>query len=88
MANKRAGAGSRPDTDLASAGRIKQIRAVAGIIRKANPRALPIVAAAGLGVVAVFVIIGLLTGLVGFLAPLGVLSGLTLAMILFGRYAQ
>ena len=35
---------------------------VAGIIRKANPKALPLVALTGVGVIAVFVVVGLLTG--------------------------
>jgi hypothetical protein len=61
---------------------------VAGIVRKANPKALPIVALTGIGVVALFVILGLILGLVPFLAPLGVLIGLSAAMIVFGRFAQ
>jgi Domain of unknown function (DUF4191) len=89
MANKPAGAANRKgDADPTAAGRIKQIRMVAGIIRKSNPRALPLIALAGVGVLAVFVIVGLFTGLLGFLTPLGLLFGLTVAMILFGRYAQ
>jgi len=89
MANKPTAAANRKDsTDPATAGRIKQIRMVAGIIRKSNPRALPIVALAGIGVIAVFVIVGLVTGLVGPLTPLGVAFGLMVAMIIFGRYAQ
>jgi hypothetical protein len=89
MANKPTAASNRKDTtDPASAGRIKQIRMVAGIIRKSNPRALPLVALAGIGVIAVFVIVGLVTGLVGLLTPLGVAVGLMVAMIIFGRYAQ
>jgi Domain of unknown function (DUF4191) len=89
MANKPTAASNRKDTtDPASAGRIKQIRMVAGIIRKSNPRALPLVALAGIGVIAVFVIVGLVTGLVGLLTPLGVAVGLIVAMLLFGRYAQ
>ena len=89
MANKPTAAANRKDdTDPASAGRIKQIRMVAGIIRKSDPRALPIVALAGIGVLAVFVIVGLLTGLVAPLIPLGVAAGLTVSMIIFGRYAQ
>jgi hypothetical protein len=87
MVRKRDAKASNPD-DPASMGRIKQIRMVAGIVRKANPRALPIVAATGLGILAVFVIVGLLTGLAAFLIPLGVLLGLMAAMILFGRFAQ
>ena len=89
MANKPTAASNRKDaTDPASAGRIKQIRMVAGIIRKSNPRALPLVALAGIGVIAVFVIVGLVTGLVGLLTPLGVAVGLMVAMLLFGRFAQ
>ena len=89
MANKPTTAANRKDaTDPASAGRIKQIRMVAGIIRKSNPRALPIVAGAGIGVLAVFVVVGLFTGLLVPLTILGVPVGLTVAMIIFGRYAQ
>jgi hypothetical protein len=89
MANKPAGAAkSKGGADPASPGRIKQIRMVAGIIRKANPRALPLVALAGVGVLAVFVIVGLFTGLLAILVPLGLASGLMAAMILFGRFAQ
>jgi hypothetical protein len=69
-------------------GRIKQIRMVAGVIRKTNPKALPIVAAAGIVTIAVFVVVGLLTNLAGILIPLGVLLGLAGAMVLFGRFAQ
>jgi hypothetical protein len=86
MANKPAGAGTQQDP--ASMGRLQQLRFVAGMVRRANPRALPIVIAAGVGVLAVVVVVGLLTGLVAFLAPLGVLLGLMVAMIIFGRFAQ
>jgi hypothetical protein len=89
MANKRAGVATPKDAaDPAAAGRIKQIRMVAGIIRKSNPRALPIVILAGIGVLAVFVIVGIFTGLLALLLPLGIASGLLVAMIIFGRYAQ
>jgi hypothetical protein len=89
MANKPAGAAKKKGgADPATPGRIKQIRMVAGIIRKANPRALPIVALAGVGVLAVFVIVGLFTGLLPILIPLGLASGLMAAMLLFGRFAQ
>src|SRR5262244_3976975 len=80
MANKPTAAANRKDgTDPATAGRIKQIRMVAGIIRKSDPRALPLVALAGLGVLAVFVVVGIFTGL---------LARLPASMVLFGRYAQ
>ena len=74
--------------DLASAGRLKQIRMVAGLINKSNPKAMPITIGSGLGVLVVLVVVGLLTGLAAFLIPLGVLLGLLAAMILFGRYSQ
>jgi hypothetical protein len=89
MARNPAGpASGAADVDPASLGRIKQIRMVAGILRKSNPRALPIVILTGVGVLAVFVIAGLLAGLLPLLIPLGVLTGLMAAMLLFGRYAQ
>ena len=89
MANKPASAANpKGGADPATAGRIKQIRMVAGIIRKSNPRALPLIALAGLGVLAAFVVAGLLAGQLALLIPLGVLTGLMAAMILFGRYAQ
>ena len=74
--------------DLASAGRLKQIKMVAGLINKSNPKAMPIIIGSGLGVLAVLVVVGLLTGLAPFLIPLGVLLGLLVALILFGRYSQ
>jgi Domain of unknown function (DUF4191) len=74
--------------DLANAGRFKQIRMIAGLVNKANPKALPIVFGAALGTIAVLVIIGLLTGLALLLIPLGVLLGALVGMILFGRFAQ
>ena len=73
--------------DMANAGRLKQIRMVAGLIRRSNPRALPIVFGSGLGILAVLVVVGLLTGLAVLLIPLGVLLGLLVSMILFGRFA-
>ena len=72
----------------AEPGRIKQIRMVAGIIRTSDPRALPLIAAAGLGVLVVCVVIGLIFGLLSFMIPLGILLGVLAAMILFGRFAQ
>jgi hypothetical protein len=74
--------------DLAKAGRLKQIRMVAGLVHKANPKAMPIVIGAGLGTLVILVIVGLLTNLAAFLIPLGVLLGVLVAVILFGRFAQ
>jgi Domain of unknown function (DUF4191) len=87
MANKSRTTGGGP-ADPASMGRIQQLRLVAGMIRKSNPRALPLVALIGVGVLAVFVVVGLLTGLLLMLAPLGVLTGMLAAMIAFSRFAQ
>ena len=74
--------------DLANAGRLKQMRMVAGLIRKSDPKAIPIIVGSALGVLVVLVVIGLLTGLAAFLIPLGVLLAVLVATILFGRYAQ
>ena len=74
--------------DLAKAGRLKQIRMVAGLVHKANPKAMPIVIGAGLGTLVILVIVGLVTNLPSLLIPLGVLLGLLVAVILFGRFAQ
>ena len=80
-----------PDTAAAAAGvptgRIKQLLMAARLVREANPRALPLIAAAGLGTMAILVVVGVLTGQV-YLIPVGVLLGLLVAMILFGRFAQ
>src|SRR5487761_224073 len=71
----------------AAPGRIQQTRMAAGMVRKANPRALPLVALAGLGTMAILVVVGVVIGMI-FLIPLGVLLGLLVAMIIFGRFAQ
>jgi hypothetical protein len=76
-----------PD-DPASMGRLKQIRMLAGFIRKNDAKALPIVVGAGLGVLAVLVVVGLLTSLAALLIPLGVVLGSVTSMLLFGRYGQ
>jgi hypothetical protein len=74
--------------DLAKAGRLKQIRMVAKLVNQQNKRALPITFGSALGVVVVFVIIGLVIGGLAFFIPIGVLLGLITAMVLFGRFSQ
>jgi hypothetical protein len=69
-------------------GRIQQIRMVAGLVHKANPRALPIVIGSGVAILVIFIVVGLLTGLGGLLIPLGVLLGILVPVFLFGRFAQ
>jgi hypothetical protein len=59
----------------------------ASMVREANPRALPIVGLAGLGTMAILIVLGVLTGQ-WYLIPLGLLLGLMIGMILFGRFAQ
>jgi Domain of unknown function (DUF4191) len=87
---KKPGAAASKKTadDPAAAGRFKQIGMVAGIVRKANPKALPIVFGIAIVVIALAVVVGLLTGTATFVIPLGVLLGLMGAMIVFGRFAQ
>ncbi len=86
MVRKRRAEASNP-ADPASMGRIKQIRMVAGMLRERNPRALPLVALAGVGVAAVVIVIGWVVGLIYAFIPLGILLGLMAAMLLFGRFA-
>jgi hypothetical protein len=71
-----------------STGRLKQIRMVASLVHQANPKALPIVFAAAIGTLAVFVLAGLLLGQALVLIPLGVLAALAVGMIVFGQLAQ
>ncbi len=84
---KKSGAEPTNPADPASMGRIKQIRMVAGIVHKGNPRALPLVALAGVGTAAVVILIGYFVGLIYLFIPLAVLGGLLAAMFLFGRFA-
>ena len=89
MVNKPGAAASKKAAaDAASAGRLKQIGMVAGILRKTNPKALPIVFGIAIGVIALAVVVGLLTGTAVFLIPAGVFAGLMGAMVAFGRFAQ
>ena len=74
--------------EMANAGRIKQMRLVAGLVHRQNPKAMPIVFGSAIGIIAVFVLLGLFLHLAPLLIPLGVLLGLLVAMILFGRSAQ
>jgi len=74
--------------EMANAGRLKQIRMAAGMVRRSNPWAMPIIFGSALGILVVTVVVGLLTGLALLLIPLGVLLGLLVGMVLFGRFAQ
>ncbi|GII60046.1 membrane protein [Sphaerisporangium krabiense] len=80
MANKPA--------DPERPGRVKQLRMIAQIIQKANPKGMPIVFASALGTLAVFVVLGLVTGLVWQLIVLGLMVAVTVGMVVFGQLAQ
>lgn len=69
-------------------GRLKQLRMVAQFLRKQDPKALPIVLAAALGTFVVFLVVAFVTGALVPLIPLGVLTGITVGMFVFGRLAQ
>ena len=73
--------------EVAKAGRLKQIRMVARLVHQVNPKALPITIGTGLGIMVVLILVGLFIGQVT-LIPLGVLLGLLVATLLFGRFAQ
>jgi hypothetical protein len=79
-----------PDSagDLANAGRLKQIRMVAGLVHKANPKAMPITIGSGVGTLVVLVIIGVLIGPLWLFIPIGILLGGLVTAVLFGRFAQ
>ena len=87
MVKKSDGLPELPD-DPASMGRIKQIRFVAGIVRRSDPKYLPLVALTGVGILAIFVVLGIVVGPIWLFTPLGVMLGAIGAMVLFGRFAQ
>src|SRR5271169_7258209 len=74
--------------DLANAGRLKQIRMIAGLVHKANPKALPIVIGSGLGAALVLVLLGVFVGPLAIFIPLAILFGVLITVFLFGRFAQ
>jgi len=73
---------------MAKAGRLKQIRMVAGLVQKANPKALPIIIGSALGTLVILLVIGLIIGPLGIFIPLGILLGVLVTVVLFGRFAQ
>jgi hypothetical protein len=74
--------------DMAKAGRLKQIRMIAGLVHKANPKAMPIVIGSGLGTVLVLVLLGVFVGPLPIFIPLAILFGVLVTVFLFGRFAQ
>lgn len=69
-------------------GRIKQLRMIAQIIRRANPKGMPIVYASALGTFLLCVLIGLATGWLVYMIIIGLLAALTVALLVFGQLAQ
>lgn len=80
MANKPA--------DPERPGRIKQLRMVAQIVQKANPKGMPIVYASAVGTVVLFVVLGLVTGYVWQLILLGIMVAITVGLVVFSQLAQ
>src|SRR5690606_7492804 len=77
------GAMSKKPTDAVQErpGRLKQIRMVAQLLRKADPKALPIVFASAAGALVVVVLIGVVFGRLWFFVPMGILTALAVGMI-------
>jgi hypothetical protein len=73
--------------DMASAGRFKQIRMVASLVHKANPKAMPITIGSGLGTAVVLVLLGVFVGPLWLFIPLAILLGMLVTVFLFGRFA-
>jgi Domain of unknown function (DUF4191) len=73
--------------DLQNAGRLKQMRMVAGLVNQQNRKALPITFGSAAAIIVVFVIVGVVLHQ-WYLIPFGVLLGLLAGAILFGRFAQ
>ncbi|MGH3326536.1 MAG: DUF4191 domain-containing protein [Streptomycetales bacterium] len=69
-------------------GRLAHIRGAYQITRRADPKILPILLLSGLGVAALCLVIGFVTGHPIYLGILGVALGLLVATILFGRRAE
>lgn len=74
--------------DDSQPGRIKQMRMVAQIVHRDNPKALPLTALAAVAAIAVVIVAGYLFKSLLFTVPLAILVGVAVAMFLFGRFAQ
>ncbi|MCW2897828.1 MAG: hypothetical protein JWO67_93 [Streptosporangiaceae bacterium] len=79
---------NKPTDDAESPGRIKQIRMLAQLLRRANPKALPLVFAAAIGTLALFIVVGVVIGKLWFMIPLAILAAVAVGMIVFGQVAQ
>ena len=73
--------------DMQNAGRLKQMRMVAGLVNQQNRKALPITFGSALGILLVLTLVAVFTGQ-WYLIAFGVLLGAMAGVILFGRFAQ
>ena len=73
--------------DMQNAGRLKQMRMVAGLVNQQNRKALPITFGSALGIMLVLTLVAVFTGQ-WYLIAFGVLLGAMAGVILFGRFAQ
>jgi hypothetical protein len=74
--------------DMATAGRFKQIRMIAGLVSRTDRKAMPIIIGSGLGTAVILVLLGLLVGPLWLFCVFAVLLGLIVTVFLFGRFAQ
>ncbi|MCU1602736.1 MAG: conserved rane protein of unknown function [Frankiales bacterium] len=88
---KNAGKGGTPKpkrTGPSRRERLQQIKAAFSMTRKADPKMLPLVIAAFLLTMAVFVLLGVLTGQTIFVPIIGVLFAVLITAAVFGRRVQ
>lgn len=69
-------------------GRAKQLRAAYALMHKSDKRATPLILAAGLGVLLVFVLLGIVLHHPVYFLVLGIPMALMAAMVIFGRRAS
>lgn len=78
-------------TDPASLGRFRQLSMTVTFVHKSNPKALPIVLAAGLAVLAALVVAGVFAHSIVFLVLYiiaGLMAGTLTSMTILGQYAK
>ena len=69
-------------------GRLKQIRETYQLTKRSDPRIGLILLGIFFGVLAVFLLVGYLLGLLAFAVPLGIAAALLTTTIIFGRRAE
>jgi hypothetical protein len=79
---------AKNDEPTAKTSRLKQIRSAYQLTKKSDPRIGLLLAGIFLGVVAIFVVVGLLEGPLLIWIPLGVALGLLAATVIFGRRVE